>query len=67
MQGSYRDSENPHIWINNPKSFQKFKRQLGNVARSRQMTLSQLCRSVLLKALNEASPQEKNYSENDGC
>jgi len=67
MQGSFRESDNPHIWIKNPKSFLKMKRQLGNVARSRQMTLSQLCRSVLLKTLNEASHQEKNYSDDDGC
>ncbi len=66
MRGSYKESDNPHIWINNPKSFLKVKRQLGNIARSRQMTLSQLCRTVLRRIRDEATEQERNYSDEEG-
>jgi fructose-1,6-bisphosphatase len=64
-KGSFDKTKTGEFRITNTNL--KLKREIINIAKANQMTYSQWCRSVLIKARDAASEQERNYSEDDGC
>ncbi len=61
-RGSYKETNDPEFRITNKNL--RLKREIINISKSKGMTYSQYCRSLIIKARNDASQQERDY---DGC
>lgn len=62
-KGSFKKTNDPNFKISNNNLIKK--REAIAIAKSRGMTYSQWCRSLIFAGIDAASPQERSYSEDE--